>query len=223
MTDTRGNRIRILLAEDHLIVRQGLQSLLEKEPDLEIVGQAETGREAVRQAGELLPDVIVMDLTMPELNGMEATRRILADHPGLHVIVLTMHSDKRFISEVLKGGAKGYLLKEAAADELVTAIRAVAGGGFYLCRAITGVVVKEYLHAGPGEEESRSFSLLTPREREVLQLIAEGKSTKEIAFDLGVSVKTIESQRQQIMRKLNLHSVAGLTKYAIREGLTSLQ
>jgi len=118
---------------------------------------------------------------------------------------------------------RGYLLKEAAADELVTAIRAVAGGGFYLCRAITGVVVKEYLHASPEEEDSRSFSLLTPREREVLQLIAEGKSTKEIAFDLGVSVKTIESQRQQIMKKLNLHSVAGLTKYAIREGLTSLQ
>lgn len=222
MTDAKGGRIHILLAEDHLIVRQGLQSLLEKEPDFEVVGQAETGREAVRLAGELLPDVVVMDLTMPELNGMEATRRIVAQYPQMPVIILTMHSDKRFISEVLKVGAKGYLLKEAASEELIAAIRTVMIGGFYLCRAITGLVVQEYLHAAPEKKETHSFAVLTPREREVLQLIAEGKSTKEIAFELGVSVKTVESQRQQIMKKLNVHSVAGLTKYAIREGLTSL-
>lgn len=220
---TEANRaIRIVLAEDHAIVRQGLQSLLEREPDLHVVGEAVTGREAVKLAGELHPDVVVMDLTMPELNGIEATRRIAASQPQIRIIALTMHSDKRFITDVLKSGAKGYLLKEAAAEELITAIRTVAADGFYLCRSITGVLVKEYLHTAPEEQVSGSLSLLTPREREVLQLVAEGKSTKEIAFDLGVSVKTVETQRQQIMKKLNVFSVAGLTKFAIREGLTSL-
>jgi DNA-binding NarL/FixJ family response regulator len=214
-------KIRVLLADDHNIVREGLMSLLEKEPDIEVVAMADNGRTAVQLAGELKPDVAVLDIAMPEMNGIEATRRISDDDPGIKVLALSMHSARRFVTEALSAGAKGYLLKDCAAEELVRAIRTVAGNETYLSPKVAGLIVKDYLKHTPDSSPSAESSL-TNREREVLQLIAEGECTKEIAFKLSVSIKTVETHRQQIMKKLNLHSVAELTRYAIREGLTPL-
>ena len=213
---------RILIADDHKIIRDGLQSLLEKHSGIEVVGEAETGRMAVKLAKDLIPDVVVMDIGMPDLNGIDATRQIVTDHPGVKVIALSMHSDKRFVSGILKAGASGYLLKDCAFEELAQAIKTIVLGRVYLSPAITGVIVDDYVHISVEKEQSHPEKLST-REREVLQLIAEGKSTKEIAFDLSLSVKTIETHRQHIMGKLNLHSIAELTKFAIREGLTFLE
>ncbi len=213
--------IRILLADDHKIVRQGLRTLLEKEPDMEVVAEAEEGRMAVRLARKLAPQVVIMDVGMPDLNGIEATRQVLADTPGLKVIALSMHSDRRFVVNMLKAGASGYLLKDSAFEELAAAIRVVMLNKTYLSPGVSDIVIKDYVQ-GP-REDSSVFSVLTPREREVLQLMAEGKSTKQIADCLHVSVKTIETHRQQIMTKLGIHSVAELTKYAVREGLSSLE
>jgi two-component system response regulator NreC len=213
--------IRILLADDHKIVRQGLRTLLEQEPDMEVVAEAEDGRIAVRLARELAPQVVIMDVGMPDLNGIEATRQVLADTPGLKVIALSMHSDRRFVVNMLKAGASGYLLKDSAFEELAAAIRVVMLNKTYLSPGVSDIVIKDYVQ-GP-REDSSVFSVLTPREREVLQLMAEGKSTKQIADRLHVSVKTIETHRQQIMTKLGIHSVAELTKYAVREGLSSLE
>jgi len=214
--------IRVLLADDHNIVREGLRSLLEKEPDIDIVAMADNGRTAVQLAGELRPDVAVLDIAMPEMNGIEATRRISRDDPEIKVLALSMHSARRFVTEALSAGAKGYLLKDCAAEELVRAIRTVAGNETYLSPKVAGLIVKDYLKHSP-ETTLSDNSCLTNREREVLQLIAEGESTKEIAFKISVSIKTVETHRQQIMKKLNLHSVAELTRYAIREGLTPLE
>jgi len=213
--------IRVLLADDHNIVREGLRSLLEKEPDIEVVAMADNGRTAVQLAGELKPDVAVLDIAMPEMNGIEATRRISRDVPEIKVLALSMHSARRFVTEALSAGAKGYLLKDCAAEELVRAIRTVAGNETYLSPKVAGLIVKDYLKHSP-ETTLSDDSCLTNREREILQLIAEGESTKEIAFKIGVSIKTVETHRQQIMKKLDLHSVAELTRYAIREGLTPL-
>jgi DNA-binding NarL/FixJ family response regulator len=209
---------KILLADDHQIVCDGLRMVLENEGGMQVAGTASTGREAVRLTRELQPDVVIMDVAMPELNGIEATRQIVDAQPGTRVIGLSMHADKRFIRGMLEARAAGYLLKECAAAELALAIRTVVGGRIYLSPAITGVVVEDYV-GHRGDERRR---LLTPREREVLQLLAEGNSTREIAQSLFISVKTVETHRRQIMEKLNIHSVAELTKYAIREGLTSL-
>lgn len=214
--------IKILLADDHKITRQGLRSLLEKEPDMEVVAEAEEGRTTVRLARELLPDVVVMDVSMPDLNGMEATRQIRAELPNVKVIALSMHSDNLFVSEMLKSGASGYLLKDCAFEELARAIHVVVEGKTYLSPAISGVVVDDYLHHLT-KTESPGFKVLTDREREVLQLIAEGNSTKQVALKLHISVKTVETHRRQIMSKLNIHTIAELTKYAIRQGLTSLE
>ncbi len=214
--------IRIVLADDHKIMREGLKALLEKQQDVEVIAEAETGLEAVRVAQKLKPDIVIMDIGMPGLNGIEATRQIVAEVPGVKVIALSMHSDKRFVIEMLKVGASGYLLKDSASEELTSCIRAVAANQPYLSPKITDVVLKDYLSTLSKAEPS-AFSVLTAREREVLQLIAEGKSTKQIAFALHVSVKTVETHRQQMMEKLNLRSIAELTKYAIREGLTSLE
>ncbi|MCJ7777086.1 MAG: response regulator transcription factor [Sedimentisphaerales bacterium] len=214
--------IKILLADDHKITRQGLRSLLEKEPDMEVVAEAEEGRTTVRLAREHLPDVVVMDVTMPDLNGMEATRQIRAELPNVKVIALSMHSDNLFVSEMLKSGASGYLLKDCAFEELARAIHVVVDGKTYLSPAISGVVVDEYLHHLT-KTESPGSKVLTDREREVLQLIAEGNSTKQVALKLHISVKTVETHRRQIMSKLNIHTIAELTKYAIRQGLTSLE
>jgi DNA-binding NarL/FixJ family response regulator len=213
--------IKVLIADDHAILREGLRSLIAAEPDMEVSAQAETGRAALRMAAELRPDVVIMDIAMPDLNGMEATRQLLRTIPGARVIGLSMHADKRFVAGMLEAGACGYLLKDSAFDELARAIRTVGSGQTYLSPAIAGTVVEEYLTGGAGPQGPAAS--LTPREREVLQLIAEGLSTKRIASRLGVSVKTVETHRRQMMEKLGVQSVAELTKYAIREGLTSIE
>jgi DNA-binding NarL/FixJ family response regulator len=214
--------IRILLGDDHGIIRQGLRSLLEKEPEMEVVGEAEDGRKALELVRELVPDIVIMDITMPNLNGVEATHQIVSEFPKVKVIALSIHSNKRFVADMLKAGASGYVLKECLFEELVKAIRVAAANGIYLSPTITGVVVGDYVKRLSTTVDSQ-LSVLTDREREVLQLLAEGKNTKEIALELYVSTKTIESNRRQIMEKLNIHSVAELTKYAVREGLTSLE
>jgi DNA-binding NarL/FixJ family response regulator len=214
--------IRILIADDHRLVRQGLRSLIEKDCGMEVVAEAENGREAVRLARQEKPDVIIMDIDMPDLNGMEATRQVIAALPRVRVIALSMHSDKRFVRGMLEAGAAGFLLKDCAFEELDTAIRVVAASRPYLSPAISGVVIQDYLGRAASDKLSAS-SLLTPREREVLQLYAEGGTTREIADRFCVSVKTVETHRQRIMEKLDIHSIAELTKYAIREGLTSLK
>jgi len=215
--------IRILLADDHGIVRNGLRSLIEKQTDSEmkVIAEAETGRIAVQLASELRPDIIIMDVSMPDLNGMEASRQILDKHPGIKILGLSMHSNRRFIADMLSAGVCGYMLKESLFDELILAIRTIMTGDTYLSPRITGIVIEDYISRLAKGETSHS-DVLTGREREVLQLLAEGKSTKQIAGQLHVSVKTIESNRRQIMNKLGIDSIAELTKYAIREGLTSL-
>jgi two-component system response regulator NreC len=214
--------IKILLADDHKIIREGLRSLLEKQTDMEVVAEAQDGFTTVRLVQKLAPNVVIMDIGMPEMNGIDATRQIIHESPGVKVIALSMHSDRRFVLQMLKAGASGYLLKDSAFEELITAIHTVVMGQPYLSPKVTDVVVKEYLH-GLAKHETTVFTALTAREREVLQLLAEGKTTKQIASALTVSVKTIETHRQQLMEKLNIHSIAELTKYAIREGLTSLE
>lgn len=214
--------VRVILADDHRIVREGLHSLLEKEPDMEVVGQADNGQVAVELARELKPEVIVMDITMPRLNGIEATRQILAGDPSVRVLALSMHRDKRFVARVLAAGATGYLLKDCALEELIRAIRVVIADQTYLSPGMAGIVVQGYMSYLPEAEHSILF-VLTAREREVLQLLAEGKTAKEIASALTVSIKTVETHRHRTMNKLNIHTVAELTKYAVREGLTSVE
>jgi len=212
---------RIVLADDHRLMREGLKTLISGESDLEVVGEAEDGRSAVSLALELLPDVVIMDVAMPHLNGIEATRQILKQAPSVRIIALSMHSDRRFVGEMLKVGASGYLLKDGAFDELVRAIRAVLAGQVYLNPRIASIVVEHHVRR-PKAENASVWSVLTAREREVLQLLSEGKTSKLIAAQLHISAKTVESHRRQITDKLGLRSVAELTKYAIREGLTSV-
>ena len=213
--------ITILLADDHKILRQGLRTLLAKEMDMEVLAEAEDGRQAVRLVRELSPQVVIMDVGMPDLNGIEATRQILQESPETKVIALSMHSDRRFVTNMIKAGASGYLLKDSAFEELATAIRVVMARKTYLSHEIAHVVVKDYVKGGSKEDPS-VFSVLSPREREVLQLMAEGKTNRQIAEMLHVSLKTVETHRQQIMNKLEIHNIVELTKYAIREGLVSL-
>lgn len=213
-------RIRVLLAEDHAIVREGLRSLLEKQPEIEIVCDAEDGRMAVERARELQPDVVIMDITMPNLNGVEATRQITKEFPEIKVIALSVHSNRIFVADMLEAGAVGYVLKECLFDELVQAIQAVITGKTYLSSRITGVVVEDYIKRLVNLSDS-PLSSLTSREREVLQLVAEGKSTKEIALELHVSTKTIDAGRRKIMGKLNANNVVDLIKIAIVENLVS--
>ena len=214
--------VRILLADDHGIVRQGLRSLLENEADVEVVGEAEDGRVALNLVREMAPDIIIMDITMPNLSGIAATHEIVSELPKVKVIALSIHSHKRFVADMLSAGASGYILKECLFDELLQAVRTVAVGGTYLSPRITGVVVEDYVGRLSTTPELQSDKL-TVREHKVLQLLAEGKSTKQIALELHVSTKAIEANRRRIMDKLDIHSVAELTKYAIREGLTSLE
>lgn len=213
--------IKTLIVDDHKIFREGLRGLIEKEPDIDVLGEAGNGIEAIKFAGELHPDVIIMDVTMPDMNGIEATRKIIAESPGIRVLVLSMESDRRFIVEVLESGAFGYVLKDGIFAELATAIRTVAAGETYLGPRISELIIKDYLQRIP-DGLPLTHSSLTTRERELIQLIADGKNAKEIAGAFGISIKTVEVHRHNIMQKLNLYSIAELTKYAIREGLTSL-
>jgi DNA-binding NarL/FixJ family response regulator len=195
--------------------------MLEKEHGIEVVGEAENGRIALRMARELIPDVIIMYVAMHDLNGIEATRQIVAEFSTVKVIALSMHADRRFVLNMLKAGAKGYMLKDCAFKDLAKAIRVVVANKTYLSSEIADIVVRDYLSSAPSEESS-AFQLLSSREREVLQLLAEGKGTNQIAEKLHISSKTVESYRSQIMAKLKIKNVAELTKYAIREGLTML-
>ena len=218
--------VRILLIDDHRILREGLRALLEREPDFEVIGEAEDGRTGVEMAKEAHPDIILMDISMPALNGIDAARQILAHSPPSRIIALTAHSDRNLVREILKAGAVGYVVKDSAVEELTSAVRTVLAGRVYLSPRVAGLVVEGFVTeraAAAGIPAAGVFARLTAREREVLQLMAEGKATKEVAQALSVSVKTAETHRRAIMEKLDLHSVAELTKYAIREGLTSLE
>jgi two-component system, NarL family, response regulator NreC len=206
--------IRILLADDHALVRQGFRMILEAQPDMEIVGQAGNGREAVELAEKLHPDVVVMDVAMPELNGTEATRRLAASTPRTRVLALSMHKDSVYVREILRAGARGYLLKDSGDTDLVAAVRAVAKGEGYISPAVSDAVLSDYR-----KHVSDPVDLLTGREREVLQSIAEGKTNKEIATSLNLSVYTVEAHRGRIMEKLNLHSTGELVRFALRNGL----
>jgi DNA-binding NarL/FixJ family response regulator len=214
-------KTRVLIVDDHKIFREGLKSMLEKKPDIEVIGEAENGREALRMFQELLPDIVIMDIVMPDMNGVEATRHISADPSNAKIIGLSMHEDGRFAAEMLKAGASGFLLKDCAFEELVDAINIVKANGIYLSSKIKESMLKDYV-GFLSKDNLSGFSVLSAREQEVLKCIAEGKSTREIASHLGVSVKTIETHRQNIMGKLDIHSMAELIKYAIRAGLTSL-
>ena len=214
--------IKIILAEDHKIVRDGLKTLLENEEDMEVIAETEDGRTAVKLAKQLFPDVIIMDITMPDMNGIDATRDVLKEAPGVKVIALSMHSDRRFVTGMLEAGASGYLLKDCAFEELARAIKTVMADQTYLSPRVADIVIDRYIRKS-AESDSSAYSVLTPREREVLQLLAEGMSTKEIAFHLNVSIKTVETHRRNIMDKLDIHNITDLVKYAIREGLTSLE
>ena len=212
--------IRVLLADDHKILRQGLRTLLEQEADIDVVGEADNGRASVKLAGELAPDVVIMDVAMPDLNGIDATHRITEADPGARVLALSMHSDGRYVKGMLQAGARGYILKDCASEELTRAIRTVMAGQVYVSPGVTGAIVNDYvrqLSAATSEPAT-----LSNREREVLQLFAEGARTATIAAQLHLSVKTIETHRKRIMDKLELRSIAELTKYAIREGITAL-
>jgi len=214
-------KTKILLVDDHKILRDGIRSLVKGYDDIEVIGEAPDGKTALQMVKDLLPDLVVMDISMPDMNGIDATRKIRNEHPDIKVIALSMHHDKQFVSEIFRAGASGYLIKDSAFDELDHAIRVVMSGKTYINPQIASLVV-ESLVSQSSTPHPQSFALLTDREREVLQLIAEGRSTKQIAFDLSVSSKTVESHRRQVMGKLNIRSVAELTKFAIREGLTSV-
>ncbi len=214
-------RTTILLVDDHKLFRDGLRSMLDSQSHFTVIGEAGDGQSAIKLARELQPEIVLMDITMPDLNGIEAARRITAETPSTKVIILSMHSDRRYIIEALKSGARGYLLKDSALEEVVSAIDDCRADKVFLSSKISDFVINDYINIAKTGETS-AFTVLSAREREVLQMLAEGKTTKEIAAQLVVSVKTIETYRKQIMDKLDLHSIAELTKYAIREGLTQL-
>ena len=207
-------KIRILLADDHAVVRQGFKMILGAQSDMEIVGEASNGREAVELAERIKPDIVVMDVAMPEFNGIEATRRLIGALPHARVIALSMHKDSVYVREVLRAGARGYLLKESGAEDLVRAVRAVAGGESWLSPAVSNAVLDDYRR-----HVTDPIDLLTSREREVLQMLAEGKTNKEIAVVLNLSVYTVDAHRGRIMEKLNLHSINELVRFAVRNGL----
>mgnify|MGYP006306457479 CR=1 FL=1 len=211
--------IKILLADDHEIVRKGLKSLIESELGLEVIGEASTGKKVIELARQKHPDVIVMDISMPRLNGFEATRRIVNDCPEVKILILTVHDDKEYIFRSLEAGASGYLIKKTAPENLIEAIRAIHGGGAYLGTSITEAVVKKFREGRKPSESTVSLGKLTGREREILQLIAEGNSTKEISDMLYISTNTVSTHRKNLMEKLDLHNVAQLTKFAITKGL----
>jgi two-component system response regulator NreC len=214
-------QIRILLADDHNVMRRGLRLLLEGQPDFKVVAEAADGRQAVEQAEAQKPDVVVLDLAMPNLSGIEAAQRILADSPSTSVVVLSMHSDEGYVLRALKAGAKGYLLKDSAEGDLIEAIRAVSQGKTFFSPEISRMLVEDYVRELRTRGVEDSYELLTAREREVLQMIAEGRSNKEVATALNVSLYTVETHRRNLQDKLNLHSPAELILYAVRKRLIS--
>ncbi len=211
--------IRVLLAEDHTIVRKGLRSLLDAEADIEVVGEAEDGRQAVEKAQQLRPDIVLMDITMPGLNGLEATRQLKKYCPEVKVVALTVHTNEEYILQVLRAGADGYLVKQAAVEELILAIQAVCRGDSFLSPSISRKVIEEYSRRAEASAPEDNYEQLTGREREVLQLVAEGRSNREIAETLHVAVKTVEAHRSNLMDKLDIHNTADLTRYALRKGV----
>nr|WP_319492935.1 response regulator transcription factor [uncultured Desulfobacter sp.] len=213
--------INIILADDHHVIREGLRLLIDNEKDLLVIAEADSGRTAVSAVKKLKPDIVVMDVSMPELNGMEATRKIMSEAPGTKVLALSMYSDKRFVNGMFQAGVSGYILKNCIARELVSAIRLVAKGQVYISPEIAETIVEGYLSHAVLENSSNRGNL-THREREILQLISEGQHTKEIAETLHVSTKTVDAHRRNIMEKIGINSIAGLTKFAIREGITTL-
>jgi len=214
-----GQKIRVLIADDHGIVREGIRMILAAQEDIEVVGEASTGREAVELARRMQPDVVLMDISMPDLNGIEATRRIREEMPGVQVLGLTMHEEENYVFQMLKAGGAGYVLKRAAAEDLVAAVRAAARGEVFLYPSVAKLVVRDYLERARHQEDDASLDALTPREREILSLIAEGLTNQEIAQRLYISVKTVQTHRAHIMEKLNLHDRTELVRFAIRKGL----
>jgi DNA-binding NarL/FixJ family response regulator len=209
-------KIKVLLADDHTVVRQGLRVLLEAEPDIAVVGEAANGREAVQLTKKLMPDVVVMDIAMPNLNGLEATRQIAKEVPTAKLLVLSSYNDDEYVHQITSAGATGYLLKQTAATELIKAVR----GNAFFSPVVSRRLVERYRKAVlSGAPVNKRNNLLTPREAEVLQLIAEGRANKQIAAELSISIKTVEKHRQQVMNKLNIHDIAGLTRYALSKGI----
>ena len=213
------SKIRILLADDHTVIRMGLKLLLERQPDFEVVGEADDGLAAGKLATQLEPDVIVMDVAMPNLNGIEATRQIVTAHPKIAVVILSMHSDESYVMRALKAGARGYLLKDSAESELIQAVRTVVTGKSFFSAVVSKMLLEDYVRNLQQRGIEDSYDLLTPREREVMQLAAEGKSNKESAALLNLSAHTVETHRTNLMQKLNLHSVPELILYAVRKGI----
>lgn len=213
-------KINVLLADDHTVVRQGLKALLLAEPDIEVVGEAENGRQAVQTSLKLAPDVVVMDIAMPQLNGLEATRQIIKDAPDIRVLILSSYSDDEYVHQLTEAGASGYLIKQTAANDLLKAIREAYKGNAYFSPTISKRILDSYREAYlQGRPLKKRGDQLTSREHEVLQLVAEGKGNKQIAADLCISIKTVEKHRQRVMDKLNIHDIAGLTRYAITRGI----
>lgn len=217
------NKIKLLLADDHAVVRSGLRMLLDAQTDMTIIGEAETGHEAVRLTKELQPDVVLMDIKMPDMNGIEATEQIMESCPDIPVLALTMYEDDQYFFEMLKAGASGYIPKRAAPDDLVAAIRIVHQGDVFLYPPLATRLVQEFLRRIEDEDDPVIYDDLTPREREVLVLIADGQTNAEIADELVISIKTVDRHRENIMRKLNLHNRIDLVKYAIRKGFIDLE
>lgn len=215
--------IKVLLAEDHTIVRKGIRSLLDDEAAIEVVGEAENGRDAVAKTEELLPDVVLMDYTMPILNGLEATRQIKKRFPDVKIVILTMHTDEEYVFQFLQAGAAGYLVKQTAPKELMSAIQTVYQGESYLSPSVSKMVIEEFVRQTQATQVESNYEKLTDREREILQLIAEGFSSKDIATQLHISLKTVGVHRTNLMNKLDIHSVPDLVRYAIRKGIVGLE
>jgi len=215
------NPIRILLADDHTVMRNGLRLLLERQPNLTVVGEASDGRETVRAAESVSPDVVVMDIAMPNLNGIEAARQITATRPETAIVILSMHSDESYVIRALKAGARAYLLKDSAEGDLIAAIHAISEGKSFFSPAISRILVEDYMRQLEQQHAEDTYELLTAREREILQLLAEGKTNKEVASMLNLSVYTVETHRTHILQKLNLHNVPELILYAVRKGIIS--